>query len=627
MTMASSQSEAIEDPTMNKHSIILRRFRSLFSNSKYVTEPIQAYIIPNHDQHMNEYLSDGDKRLQFISNFSGSSGTAVITQRHACLWTDARYYIQAANELPSTWNLMKMGIASTLSETAWLCANLEKGSRVGVDPKTITYSRWFSIQRELEVGGHTLVAIQQNLVDIIWEDRSPIPCNPICPHPLSFSGQHAKAKIDEIREKMFEKDVEMLVVAALDDIAWLLNLRGSDIMFNPVFYAFLILTHNEGHLFIDERKLTLDVRNHFNSEDIPLNLHSYDSIYSFLSNQLFSQETPSKVWLCSDVNYELYSRVPDKQRYCDSSPITALKAVKNEVEIKGMINAHIKDAVALCRYFSWLEEEVKVTKVTEISGAEKLEQFRRDEADYIGPSFGTISASGLHAAITHYLPSKESDKEITTDEIYLCDSGGQYLDGTTDVTRTMHFGLPSDFMKECFTRVFQGQTSLGTAIFPHKIKGNVLDILARKPLWNVGLDYGHGTGHGIGSYLYVHEGPMGISWRCYPNDSGLEANMFLSNEPGYYEEGKFGIRLENIVRIVPVTTPYKFRHKEFLTFETITLVPIQRKLLVPSLLTADEIAYLNAYHKTCRDTIGPILKERNFHSAYSWLIRETEPLD
>lgn len=303
-----------------------------------------------------------------------------------------------------------------------------------------------------------------------------------------------------------------------------------------------------------------------------------------------------------------------------------MKAIKNSVEAEGMRNCHVRDGVALVQYFAWLENEVKnKRRVTEISGADKLEEFRSKGEHFMGLSFGTINASGPNGSIIHYHPKNETNIDITDQEMYLCDSGAQYLDGTTDVTRTWHFGQPSDFERECFTRVLKGQMQLGTMVFPNKTKGNTLDTLARKFLWDYGLDYGHGTGHGIGSFLNVHEGPMGIGIRVMPDDPGLQVNMFVSNEPGYYEEGKFGIRIEDIVQIVPANAPKDFNGRGALTFHTVTLCPIQTKLIKIELLTETERQQLNAYHKRVFDTLSPLLNSSDTLTM-EWLLKETQSI-
>ncbi|XP_071447927.1 xaa-Pro aminopeptidase 1 [Hetaerina americana] len=606
---------------------LLKKLRSLMKNVKYVTEPLQAYIIPSCDAHQSEYLADCDKRRAFISGFTGSAGTVVVTEQHACLWTDGRYFLQASKEMDDNWTLIKEGVPGTLTQGAWLAKMLPVGSRVGTDPSLMSYVSWKPLQVHLEAAGHALVPIfSANLVDLVWDQEKPLPPTGIIqPLDIAYTGKSSHDKVEDVQSQMREKGATMLIVTALDEIAWLLNLRGSDIPYNPVFFSYLVITGNSHvHLFIDEGKITHAVRSHFGDEGLQVTIHAYEKLHSFLTEHIAEQE--GRIWIGNNSSYGLTALVPEKQRIVEITPIALMKAVKNPVEIQGLTNAHVRDAAALCCYFAWLEKEVLRGTVTEISGANKLEEFRREQEDYVGLSFATISSVGPNGAIIHYQPSPETDRTITTEEIYLCDSGGQYLDGTTDVTRTIHLGTPSQYEKECFTRVFKGQFALGSCIFPSKIKGNCLDTLARKPLWDVGLDYLHGTGHGIGAYLNVHEGPIGVSWRTLPDDPGLEEGMFLSNEPGYYEDGKFGIRLENIVRIVPASTPYNFKEREFLTFETITLVPIQTKMLVPEVLTEKEVAYLNDYHAMCREKVGPLLKKLGHQEAREWLYRETEPI-
>ncbi|XP_067012527.2 xaa-Pro aminopeptidase ApepP isoform X2 [Anabrus simplex] len=604
---------------------ILTKLRALMKNTKYVKEPLQAYIVPSGDAHQSEYVADCDNRRAFISGFTGSAGTAVITDKEACLWTDGRYFLQATKEMDENWTLMKEGVPTTPTQEAWLSKTLPSGSRVGVDPALISYSVWKPMQTQLEDAGHHLVPVETNLVDLIWEDQPQRPVCAVNPLSVKYTGKTCKEKVQEVREKMKEKGATALVVTALDEVAWLLNLRGCDVPYNPVFFSFVIVTMNQVVLFVDEAKLNTTVQNHFSEEDLLVKIMPYEKVDSFLKDMVGDQE--GKVWISNGSSYALVSIIPDKVRLTEITPIALMKAIKNSVEINGMINAHIKDAAALCCYFAWLENELlHRRKVTEISGAKRLEEFRKEQEDFVGLSFETISSSGPNGAIIHYSPSPETDRAITSKELYLCDSGGQYYDGTTDVTRTIHFGVPSQYEKECFTRVFKGQHQLGTAVFPSKIKGNCLDTLARKYLWDVGLDYRHGTGHGIGHYLNVHEGPMGISWRVYPDDPGLQEGMCLSNEPGYYEDGKFGIRLENIVRIIPSSAPHNFQDRGYLTFETITLVPIQTKMLDRTLLTEEEVSYLNDYHKECREKVGSLLKKQHQNEAYDWLFRETEPI-
>lgn len=499
-------------------------------------------------------------------------------------------------------------------------------SFVGADPNVVTYSYWMPLKNQLEQAGHELIPVKSNLVDLIWSDKPKRPCNPVEPLPLKYSGALVAKKLADIRQEMIEKNAALLVVTALDEIAWLLNLRGTDIEYNPVFFSYVIVQHSGCLLFIDQRQYSPEVVAHLKKEAPEENfiVEPYEKIQESLS--ALTQNLNGYVWMAELVNYALVSLVPQKSLLLEVTPIALMKAVKNPTERQGMRNAHVKDAAALCCYFAWLERNINNTTITEISGAKKLEEFRSMQAGFRGLSFSTISSVGPHGAIIHYEPDPESDVPITTDTLYLCDSGGQYLDGTTDVTRTIHLGTPTEFEREAFTRVLKGQLQMGTAVFPSKIRGNYLDSFARKFLWDVGLDYGHGTGHGVGSYLCVHEGPVLISWRHIPNDPGLMEGMFVSNEPGYYEDGKFGIRIEDVVEIVKASTPHNFNNRGYLTFDTITLVPKQRKLINVDMLTDKEIGILNDYHQKCRELVGPLLDQQGQVDAKEWLWRETEPI-
>ncbi|KAF5269134.1 hypothetical protein FQR65_LT02434 [Abscondita terminalis] len=614
-------------PNFKSTGELLSQLRQIMMECKYYPQPLSAYIVPSADAHNSEYPAENDKRRAFISGFTGSAGTAIITPQHACMWTDGRYFLQASQEMDSNWTLMKEGVPTTPSQELWLIKNLPPSSFVGADPNVMSHKTWTSLQEQLEVFGHKLSAVETNLIDLIWADRPAAVSNPIAPLELKFSGKPIKDKLADVRLQMKEKSTTIMVLTALDEIAWFLNLRGSDVEFNPVFFAFVILVPDCVILLIDSGKITPEVKEHLKNEigDVKVQIESYSKVKDILK-QSINNYKDGFVWLSGDANYAITSVVPSCRLKTEITPSALMKAVKNKVEVQGMRNAHIKDAAALCCYFSWLEEAIKTETVTEISGAKKLEYFRSLQADHVGPSFETISSVGPHGSIIHYRPETSTDVPITADVLYLCDSGAQFKDGTTDVTRTFHFGTPTDHEKECYTRVLRGQLRMGRAIFPTKIKGNCLDSFARQYLWDVGLDYGHGTSHGIGCYLNVHEGPMGVSWKNFPDDPGFEEGMFISNEPGYYEDGKFGIRIEDIVHVIAADTPHNFNNRGFLTFETVTLVPKQTKLIQKDMLSKMEIDQLNAYHQKCRDVIGPLLEKQGFVDAKKWLWKETEPI-
>ncbi|XP_066598684.1 xaa-Pro aminopeptidase ApepP isoform X2 [Prorops nasuta] len=591
---------------------------------------IDALIVTMQDQHESEYLRDRDKRIRFISGFSGSSATAVITPSKALFWTSGRYYIQALDQLDPAeeWILMKEGLLDTPTKETWLLNNLSPKSIVGTDPNLICNSEWEYLSSTLNSGGHSIVPLSENLIDKVWGDEQPTDETYIInSHPIQFSGKSAGEKVQLTREAMESVGATILVITALDDIAYLLNLRGSDIPCNPVFFAYVILTLEELHLFINASKLSEAAQQQLVAEKVNPVYHPYKDIYKVLNQIASSCTEKDKIWLSSNSSYAIHRECEKAKKHVAMLPVCFMKAVKNQVEIDGMKSSHTRDSVALVKYFAWLEDKIKSGEyITEISGAAQLEKFRSEQDHYIGLSFPTISSVGAHGAIIHYIPTSATDVQITDKEVYLCDSGAQYLDGTTDVTRTMHFGEPSNFEKETFTRVFKGQYQLSTAIFPNKMKGCLLDTLARSHLWKVGLNYLHGTGHGVGSYLCVHEIVSGISWQLYPNDPGVQAGMFLSNEPGYYEDEKFGIRLENVELVVKANTPYNYLGQDYLTFETMTLVPIQTKMLDVSLLTEDEIKYLNDYHAKCYKTLAPFLQGPKNAQALQWLKKETTQL-
>lgn len=603
---------------------VLTKLRALMKNTAHVPRQIHAYIVPSGDAHQSEYIAPCDQRRAFISGFTGSAGTAIITEKDAALWTDGRYFLQASQEMDDNWTLMKQGLPKTPSEAKWLNKTLDVGSVIGVDPFLMEADVWRDLSRELQGGGHSIIAVPENLIDLIWTDRPPRPAECVVPLEEKYTGCSIEDKLKSVRQELDEENAFMIIITALDEVAYLYNLRGSDIEYNPVFFSYAAVTQDEAALFINKAQLTAAAVGTLSSGDCNVSIHPYEDLAKFVNEQMALQF--GKIWICNHSSQAITQLIPKDRRLCKLSPVAVMKAIKNPTEIKGMESCHLRDAAALCRYFAWLEKEAAKGTQTEISGADQLQKFREELDDFVGLSFSTISSVGPNAAIVHYSPSLETDARITTKDVYLCDSGGQYKDGTTDVTRTLHFGTPSKFLQECFTRVLKGVISVATSIFPTKTKGNCLDSFARKALWDVGLDYGHGTGHGIGMYLNVHEGPMGVSWRSFPDDPGLQEGMFLSDEPGYYEDGKFGIRIENIVRIVKAETEHNFRERGFLTFKTVTMVPIQTKLIDPALLTKKEVEWLNAYHTECREKVGELLLQQGHKEAYNWLLKETEPI-
>uniref|UniRef100_A0A8C0T330 X-prolyl aminopeptidase 1 n=1 Tax=Canis lupus familiaris TaxID=9615 RepID=A0A8C0T330_CANLF len=527
---------------------------------------------------------------------------------------------------------VKTGLKDTPTQEDWLVSVLPEGSRVGVDPLIIPTDYWKKMAKVLRSAGHHLIPVKENLVDKIWTDRPERPCKPLLALGLDYTGISWKDKVADLRLKMAERNVVWFVVTALDEIAWLFNLRGSDVEHNPVFFSYAIIGLETIMLFIDGDRIDdPSVKEHLLFDlgleaEYRIQVLPYKSILSELKALCANLSPREKVWVSDKASYAVSEAIPKDHRCCmPYTPICIAKAVKNSAESDGMRRAHIKDAVALCELFNWLEKEVPKGGVSEISAADKAEEFRRQQADFVDLSFPTISSTGPNGAIIHYAPVPETNRTLSLDEVYLIDSGAQYKDGTTDVTRTMHFGTPTAYEKECFTYVLKGHIAVSAAVFPTGTKGHLLDSFARSALWDSGLDYLHGTGHGVGSFLNVHEGPCGISYKTF-SDEPLEAGMIVTDEPGYYEDGAFGIRIENVVLVVPVKTKYNFNNRGSLTFEPLTLVPIQTKMIDVDSLTDKECDWLNNYHLTCRDVIGKELQKQGRQEALEWLIRETQPI-
>ncbi|XP_029466206.1 xaa-Pro aminopeptidase 1 [Rhinatrema bivittatum] len=611
---------------------LLLQLRQAMKNSKYVQETIQAYIVPSGDAHQSEYIAPCDCRREFISGFDGSAGTAIITEKAAALWTDGRYFLQAAQQMDSNWTLMKIGLKKTPTQEDWLVSVLPEGSKVGVDPCIMAADQWKTISKVLKSSGHCLVPVEQNLIDVVWRDRPQRPCKPLMTLSVSYTGVSWQTKIKALRAKMAERKASWFVVTALDEVAWLFNLRGSDVEYNPVFFAYAIIGTDTIRLFIDGNRMAdSSVRLHLLLDSHPaaeekVQVEPYGKVLGVLQTICAGLAPKEKVWLSERASHALIGTVPKAHRLLTTyTPVCLAKAVKNATEIEGMKRAHVKDAVALCELFNWLEKEVPKGNMTELGVSAKAEELRSQQEDFVDLSFGTISSTGPDAAIIHYKPIPETNRTLSINEIFLLDSGAQYKDGTTDVTRTMHFGTPSAYEKECFTYVLKGHISVSSAVFPNGTKGHLLDSFARSVLWESGLDYLHGTGHGVGAFLNVHEEPCGISYKTFA-DEPLEAGMIISDEPGYYEDGSFGIRIENVVLVIPAQTKYNFKDRGSLTFEPMTLVPIQSKMINFDLLTQKEREWVNSYHQKCRDVVGPELKKQGRLESLQWLIRETQPI-
>lgn len=588
-------------------------------------------------------------RRAYISGFTGSAGTAVVTKDKAALWTDGRYFLQAEKQLSSSWILMRAGNLGVPTTIEWLNDVLPPGGRVGIDPFLFSSDAAEELKQGIAKKNHELVFLyDKNLVDEIWKESRPQPPNkPIRVHELKYAGTDVASKLLSLRSELVEAGSSAIVISMLDEVAWLLNLRGSDVPHSPVMYAYLIVEIDKAKLFVDTSKVGPEVMDHL--ENAGIELRPYDSILSEVES-LAAQG--AKVWLdASSVNAAIvntynsacekyYESLENKRKskteaYDDSngwsegptgiyrlSPVSLAKALKNDAELEGMRSCHLRDAAALAYFWVWIEEQInKNVKLTEVEVAEKLLEFRSRQPGFLDTSFDTISGSGANGAIIHYKPEPDSCSVVDKRKLFLLDSGAQYVDGTTDITRTVHFGEPAARQKDCFTRVLQGHIALDQAVFPENTAGFVLDAFARSFLWKIGLDYRHGTGHGVGAALNVHEGPQSISFR-FGNTTPLQSGMIVSNEPGYYEDHAFGIRIENLLVVKEVDTPNRFGGIGYLGFEKLTFVPIQAKLIDLSLLSGAEFDWLNDYHSQVWDKVSPLLDG----SARQWLWDNTRPL-
>ncbi|KAJ2303275.1 hypothetical protein IWW55_003010, partial [Coemansia sp. RSA 2706] len=596
----------------------LKHLRELMASSKY---NVAAYVVPSEDAHQSEYVAACDERRAFISGFDGSAGCAVITMDKASMFTDGRYFLQASKQMDANWTLMKCGTPGVPTWQEYLTNHLPAGTRVGIDSTLLAAAEGGRLSAALKSrGGGDLVAIEDNLVDIVWGSQRPArPEDKAFIQPMEYAGESHTSKIARVREQIEKEGAEGLIVAALDEVAWLFNLRGSDIDFNPVFFAYAVIAKDKATLYIDDVKLTDAVRQHLSG----IVVRPYGEIFgelSLLSASLV--QSKRQVLAGQTASWALVQALGAENINIAQSPITRLKALKNAVELQGMRQCHIRDGVAMANYFGWLEDQLLNQdgnlRLSEVDAADKLEEFRRAQEHCVGLSFATISSVGANGAIIHYSPKRGSDALLDVTQMYLCDSGGQYLDGTTDVTRTYHFGQPTDWQRECFTRVLKGHIALDRAVFPSGTSGYGLDPLARLPLWELGLDFRHGTGHGVGSFLNVHEGPQGVSMRKTTVDTGFSAGMTITNEPGYYEDGEFGIRIENTCLVVKVDTKFDYTGGAgYLTFDPVTMVPIQKKLIKPELFTEVERKWLDEYHQTVWDNVSPRLEKGGL--GYEWL--------
>ena len=566
---------------------------------------IYAYIVPSSDYHQSEYVGDYFKSREFMSGFTGSAGTLIISMDEAGLWTDGRYFIQAENELKDSGiKLFKMGEEGVPTIEEYLLEKLPKNSTLGFDGRVMSVKEGQSLANKLAFKGIN-IEYKYDLVNDIWEDRCSLPTEKAFLLGTEYSGESFSDKLSRIRAVMKEKKATTHILASLDDIAWLFNIRGRDVKSNPVVLSYAVISIDSVYLFIDKNKIGEDIRAELSKENVQIK--GYEEVYEFIKK---IEENEVVLIDTSKVNYAIYNNIPSNvQKIEERNPSILFKSIKNEIELKNIRNSHIKDGVAFTKFMYWLKNNIGKIEITEISATQKLEEFRREQDKFIEPSFSTIAAYKEHAAMMHYSATEESNYKLEPRDLFLVDSGGQYFDGTTDITRTIALGPIPENVRKDFTNVVRGMIRLSKAKFLYGCRGYNLDILARGPLWEEGIDYKCGTGHGIGFVLNVHEGPNGFRWKVREDidDSCiLEEGMVTTNEPGVYVENSHGIRIENEI---VVRKAEKNEYGQFMDFEVITFAPIDLDAIDESLILKDEKVYLNNYHKQVYDKISPYLNE------------------
>ena len=681
--------DAQQEQQQQQHDPKLIHLRELMALNN-----IDAFIIPSEDPHMSEYPPECDARRAFISGFDGSAGTAVVTTAAAALWTDGRYFLQAEQQLGPEWTLMKAGTPKVPEIHEWLIATVREEGRVGIDPSLHTIEAAEKLQKQLAATGRELVPLvdikttasstgaegqQQeqeggdvamhttnggantnstytNLVDVVWGgQRPPPPSAPLRPHPLQWAGLSVEDKLAAVRKEMEGVGAGALAVTMLDEVAWLLNVRGGDVAYNPVALAYVLVTTDKAIMFVDVGKVTEEVGGQLGGAGVEVRGYeeAFEVVGALAAEGVKIWMDPTKVSFAmktAAVSAAAASasagvtrkRAREGQSAATgivgasgtgtgvviekASPVTAAKAVKNEAELAGMREAHIRDGVALVKFFAWLDKTIaQGTVLTECQIDEELTARRAAQPGFVEPSFPTIAGANSNGAIIHYRPLPHSCASVDQNTLLLLDSGGQYDCGTTDITRTMHMGEPTPYQKAAYTAVLKGHIGLDTAVFPEGTPGCAIDTLARTALWRLGLNYRHGTGHGVGAALNVHEGPQSISARFW-NTQPLLPNMVCSNEPGFYEDGGFGIRIENLFVVVPAETAHKFAG-EYYTCRRLTVCPLQKKMIDVEALSEEERSWVDGYHREVWEVVGGRLGgEGGTAEEMAWLKQATAPL-
>ncbi|GAA0235238.1 aminopeptidase P family protein [Metaclostridioides mangenotii] len=576
---------------------------------------IDAYIIPSSDSHQSEYVGDYFKSREFISGFTGSAGTVIVTQDDAGLWTDGRYFIQAEAQLEgSTVRLFKMAQEGVPTTAEYLYENIPEGGTLGFDGRVISAKEGESLSDKLAERG-IKIEYEYDLIDKVWVDRPALSESKAFLLDVKYTGESFSSKLTRVREKMKEENTTYHVITSLDDIAWLFNIRGGDVEYSPVVLSYSVVTLNDVYLFVDESKLNDAINAELAKENV--NIKPYNDIYEFVKGI----DSSERVLLDGGkINYAVYNNIPeDVEKVDKTNPVLFFKAVKNKVELENIRNSHIKDGVAFTKFMYWVKNNIGKIEISEMSASQKLEDLRKEQDGFFEPSFDTIAGYKDHAAMMHYSATPETDYKLEAEGMFLIDSGGQYYDGTTDITRTLVLGPISDEHKLHFTSVARSMISLSRVKFLYGCIGYNLDVLSRGIIWQMGIDYQCGTGHGVGFVLNVHESPNGFRWKVNPDrfeTAVLEEGMVTTNEPGIYIEGSHGIRTENELVTRKVE---KNMYGQFMDFEVVTFAPIDLDGIVPELMTYEEKDYLNWYHGQVFEKISPHLtnEEREWLKEYT----------
>lgn len=577
-------------------------------------EHLSAFIFPSSDPHNSEYVPSRWEGRKWISGFDGSAGTAVVTLHSAALWTDSRYFLAAEEQLAGTeFQLMRERVDGTPSIAEWIATEIEgaESSEIGVDGMCMTYAECSDLKTDLKHNGGITVRTNLDILDRIWTDRPSVPLNPVSIQPIEYAGESCHDKLGRIRSNLLRRGAGGMLMTQLDDIAWTLNLRGTDVHCTPVFVAWLIVAEEVAVLYIKDEKLSPEVIEYLNAEGVAVD--DYDNIIDALN----SYDGYTLLIDPATTNYTLSQLRGNFNLVSAPSPVPEMKAIKNEVECNGFRNAMQRDGVAMVKFLKWLEEAVPKGCETELSVSAKLRQLRAEQPLFKDESFDTIAGYEEHGAIVHYEPTPDTDVPLRPEGFLLLDSGAQYLDGTTDITRTIQLGKVTDLHRRVYTLVLKGHLSLQNLCFPRGAAGTQLDAVARVAMWREGMNFMHGTGHGVGSYLSVHEGPHQIRQEYRP--APMLEGMTVTDEPGLYLAGKFGVRIENTLLTVPYMTT---EFGKFLRFEPLTLCPIDTRPIVVDMLSTEELGLLNAYHKMVYERLSPMLDEE--HKA--WLADKTRSL-